>query len=847
MQLPSAIAGSVAAVVGLDNLVHPHRMSAVRAPASARGTRPAAKTAPFTHPPGAPSACANAQASAQQFGGLTDDQIAHAYGAFGLYSAGDVGSGQHIAVYELEPFAGSDVNTFNTCYFGPTAAGEMAARRAVIPVDGGQLPGPGGGEAVLDVQDVSGLAPGANIDVYEAPNTTFGALDEYASIINNGTDKVVTSSWGLCEQAVQAMSPGVQQAENVLFQQAAAQGQSIFVAAGDTGSDDCNAFRVPAPVSGQNPLSVDDPGSQPYAISVGGTTIDNATQPPAERTWNDGANWGSGGGGLSQSWTMPAWQQHSLVPGVPGPSSAEFTQGNAVESNFGFPTNFCQPNVAGAGSGTSCRAVPDVSAQADEFTGAITIYSSSFGPGPLGWITIGGTSSAAPLWAAMLALINASAACGGQGVGFATPLLYAVASNPTSYAASFRDITVGNNDIYGLDNGLVFPAKTGFDLATGLGTPQLTAPGGGAGLAANLCSAAQSSSRPRITSLVPAILSTDGGTVVIHGANFGAAAPAVHVGTATAHVAAHSTTQLTVTMPPAIDTVPPGSPAPQDGAGPAEVTVTSADGLSSPIGPTSTLQYVDKRNGSTVPTVTGVAPYGGSATAPAPVTILGSGFTGATRVSFGGVAAPHFTVVSPYEIAVTPPRLGSQTCAPSAGPGLTAATDICQVQVRVSNVHGANSAATIRKPYEGPSLPISPMGVPLLPPGCRCEESAAPTEFDYVPQPYITSVSTRLAAPGSLASELGTTIVTVSGKGLDPMTLDWWTLGDPTQASSVVNPFSAVFLSADHPAVRRTPDRGARRRNAATSGVGAVSIAASAASHRPDRISTTPACPQCPP
>ena len=89
VQLPSAIAGSVAAVVGLDNLVHPHRMSAVRAPASARGTRPAAKTAPFTHPPGAPSACANAQASAQQFGGLTDDQIAHAYGAFGLYGTGN--------------------------------------------------------------------------------------------------------------------------------------------------------------------------------------------------------------------------------------------------------------------------------------------------------------------------------------------------------------------------------------------------------------------------------------------------------------------------------------------------------------------------------------------------------------------------------------------------------------------------------------------------------------------------------------------------------------------------------------------------------------------------------------
>ena len=95
----------------------------------------------------------------------------------------------------------------------------------------------------------------------------------------------------------------------------------------------------------------------------------------------------------------------------------------------------------------------------------------------------GGTSSAAPLWAGMLADINASATCATQsatanGVGFASPLLYAVASVPSQYAASFNDITVGNNDIYGLDNGKVFPATKGYDLTTGLGTPELTGPGG---------------------------------------------------------------------------------------------------------------------------------------------------------------------------------------------------------------------------------------------------------------------------------------------------------------------------------------------------------------------------------
>ncbi len=113
---------------------------------------------------------------------------------------------------------------------------------------------------------------------------------------------------------MQEGEPGIQQVENFLFEQAAAQGMSVFSAAGDTGSDDCNAFRVPQPVAPV--LSVDDPSSQPYVIAVGGTTIDDATQPPSEHVWNDGADWGSDGGGISQSWTMPTWQQDALVPGV---------------------------------------------------------------------------------------------------------------------------------------------------------------------------------------------------------------------------------------------------------------------------------------------------------------------------------------------------------------------------------------------------------------------------------------------------------------------------------------------------------------------------------------------------
>src|SRR5262249_32833425 len=164
------IAKDVKAVVGLDTTVRLRPSGAVHAPRSMRGTHAAAKSPSFTHPAGSPTACSDATAAAEQFGGLTDDQVANAYGAFGLYGAGDTGVGQHIAVYELEPFAMTALQAFDTCYFGATQAASMLSRVHVINVDGGQTAGPGSGESILDLDDVSAFAPGANIDVYQAPN-----------------------------------------------------------------------------------------------------------------------------------------------------------------------------------------------------------------------------------------------------------------------------------------------------------------------------------------------------------------------------------------------------------------------------------------------------------------------------------------------------------------------------------------------------------------------------------------------------------------------------------------------------------------------------------------------------
>ena len=682
----------------------------------------------------------------------------------------------------------------------------------------GSPTGPGTGEASLDVEDVSALAPGATIDVYEGPYTganptDYDSLNEYAAIVGADRDRVVTTSWGLCEQSVQNGQAGIQQAENLLFQQAAAQGQTVFDAAGDNGSDDCNTNGKPTPVKGQNPVSVDDPASQPYVVAVGGTAIEEARQQPLEQVWNDGARGGAGGGGISQSWQMPAWQRTSRVPGIAFPGGADYREANAVERAFGDAPGFCQTTAGpaagrpgrpgdratgttGAAGPAACRLVPDVSAEADQYTGSISVYSRIYAGTSFsqdGWTTSGGTSSAAPLWAATLALVNASPACaaGGStrsGVGFLSPQLYALASDPVRYRSSFHDITLGNNDVDGLAGTRVFSAHRGYDLATGLGSPQLTGAGGTAGLAYYLCASARGA-RPVVTHLSPSDGDVAGGQqVTITGSGFGRGVSSVQVGTRRlSSFRVVSPTSIVGTLPPARELVAPAAPAPQDGAGPANVIVVSRDGRASAPSPAATFDYVDSSATGPLATVDAIAPSGGLRDAPRPVTILGSGMQGATQVTFGGVAASRFRVVGRNRIVVTPPADSAATaCAPLPATGVyrgeSAANDICQVAVRVINRNGASATDRIPSPYEG-AITTDALGDTRLPAGCGCEGVTAPDEYDYVPAPQITSVSTS-AGPASLASEAGGTVITIRGRGLNPLVLDWADFGAPGNAAS---------------------------------------------------------------
>jgi len=455
-RFPGTVARLVQGVIGLDDLYLPRSLGLVSSPNESRsGSEP--------NVTGGPQPCAEASSVGRAYGSYTADQLASAYGFTSLYGAGDEGAGVTVALYELEPNLTADISAYQSCY-------GTSASVTYTKVDSGAGSGAGSGEAALDIEDVIGLAPKARIDVYQGPNNGgTGPYDTYDAIIAADTAQVISTSWGLCEPYASAVG-----AENTLFQEAATQGQSLFAAAGDSGSEDCDRD------FGSTSLAVDDPASQPYVTGVGGTKLSILGPPPAETVWNESADGGgAGGGGVSANWTMPAYQADA-------PASLHVVNADST----GAP--------CGSTAGVYCREVPDVSADADPYTGYVIYYNGS-------WTGIGGTSAAAPLWAGFTALTDASSSCAGRPIGFANPPLYGVADGP-SYSSAFQDITTGNNDYTGTNAGY-YPAGTGYDMGSGLGSPD------GGVLAGLLCSIG--SSQPSVTTGPATGVST--GAATLHG------------------------------------------------------------------------------------------------------------------------------------------------------------------------------------------------------------------------------------------------------------------------------------------------------------------------------------------
>jgi subtilase family serine protease len=347
-------------------------------------------------------------------GGYTLQQEAQLYGLDTAYAAGDTGVGQTIGIYELGTYDPSDVATYYSCY-------GITTNPTTINVDGGAS-GAYSDEATMDVEQTAGLAPGANIEVYAGPNSGNGPTDIYTQMADDDTATILTTSWGDCE-----VDPSNDpQAEEPIFEQMAAQGQTMIASAGDEGSSDCNGIT-------NNDPAVDDPASQPYVTGVGGLTVTNITG-PVETVWNDGTNSGGGasGGGQSQIWSRPSWQQ------APGITASD-----------------------------TMRMVPDLSVIGDPDTGFVQYFTGSAGgfchrSCSGGWGTIGGTSISSQLVGGLIAV--SAQFCGVSRLGFINPTLYAMDQS----GVGFTDVTTGNNDLFGEG---VYSAGVGYDMASGLGSP----------------------------------------------------------------------------------------------------------------------------------------------------------------------------------------------------------------------------------------------------------------------------------------------------------------------------------------------------------------------------------------
>jgi subtilase family serine protease len=510
VRMPSTLAGGVLGVIGLTNTVRAHPMIA-----RARGiVRPSGKPAASS---ASSASCETGYPTRKQLfnrvnngvsfpsgygggpacSGLTPSQTNSIYGAPRAGRRGQ-GAGVTLGLFELSAYQPSDIATYAHRFFGPGYTPPLAN----VIVDGGPLhPAcPSGDTCPPDFNGYSGdievdadietqlsVAPDVSrIIVYNAPNDETGqtVLDEYTRIAHDDLASSVSSSWGICESDIGA---AYAEAENVIFEQMALQGQSMFASSGDSGAFDC------IDADGSTRVNVNDPSAQPWVTSVGGTSLESdnpGTRPhPAYRTgvetvWNpdnlchssasEGGNsgffWcsasgvGAGGGGSSQFWGRPFYQRGR---GVSNPFT---TVGNS--------TTHCVL----AAQGTPCREMPDISANADEWTpyaefctGSASTPESTCAtfsgsqPAP-GWFGIGGTSLSTPLWSAIIADRDSYQR---HRSGNINPLLYQLfRAHPNRY---FHDITgVGPKQQAATSNGR-FPTRPGYDEATGIGTPKMAA------------------------------------------------------------------------------------------------------------------------------------------------------------------------------------------------------------------------------------------------------------------------------------------------------------------------------------------------------------------------------------
>ena len=438
-----------------------------------------------------PALAPAAKPAAVQTGSLTPADFAKRYNLSPLYAKGATGAGRTIGIVTLATLNPSDPEYFWSKVLGIST---KKNRITLDNVDGGAGPvsdALGSGETTLDVEQSGALAPDANIVVYQAPNTDYGFVDGFFTAASQNIADTVSASWGESETEIQAsVNAGIESPTYAIsfdeaFLEMAAQGQSAFISAGDFG-----AYTAVEDLGTTN-LSAGNPDSSPYITAAGGTTLpgtipltttDSAVI-PAERTWGwdwlwpHYADFGApseaafavaeplgGGGGFSAlertppyQWLLPSAHQFSATEYLT-PTTPKVINGLTEPTQWSFTAN--PAVITGSGSG---RATPDVSADADPFTG-YEEYFTGFSGSPLeiGW---GGTSFVAPQLNGSAALIDSLV---GHRTGFWNPAIYRFAAQRHSPFTPLDKASNGNTNLY-------YTGTPGhrYNVGSGLGTPNL--------------------------------------------------------------------------------------------------------------------------------------------------------------------------------------------------------------------------------------------------------------------------------------------------------------------------------------------------------------------------------------
>ena len=672
----------------------------------------------------------------------TPNQVRGAYG-LGSYTGGNLsnglsfagiqgdGRGQTIALIDAYdyPTALTDANAFSNAYGLPTFGGAGHPTFTKLNQNGGTtLPGtdPAGpyyqtyysdweGEEALDVEWAHAMAPMANIILFEAYNDSNNCADLFVAAktaANTPGVVAVSMSWGIDESGEYGVTAAqVANYDSTVFVTPSghlggsatlggtdlAGGVTFLASAGDSGAYSNDATTTVTPSY---------PATSPNVVSVGGTALTTTGSSPnyswsSEVTWGDGVNTGTngmngtgelggGGGGISAYESQPAYQ-------------------NGVVNAFS----------------TTKRTYPDVSAEAapgsDTFpTQGVSVYDSYDDPSNPWSTGVGGTSLSCPMWAGMIAVADEGRAIAGEGSldgrSQTLPDLYSLP------AADFHDITSGN----AIGPSPEFSPKSGYDLATGRGSP-----------VGNLLIPGLVAAPPTVTGISPTSGPSAGGiTVTITGTNFSNATAVNFGATAATNVQIISATQITAISP-------------AEAAGTVNVTVASPSG-------TSTITAADQFTYSAAPAVTGISPVAGPLAGSTAVTITGVGFSGATTVDFGLTAATNVVVVSPTQITATSPAEAAGTVDVT----VTEANGTSAISPSDQFSYVGTPTVTLVNPATGPAAG----GTPVVITGTFFS-GATTVKFGSTPATNVIIVSATQITATSPAGAAGTVDVTITGPG----------------------------------------------------------------------------------